>query len=238
MSIPAAINSPARIIQFAMMKAGILQKGESPDSDDFATYSLSLLDIINFEQTQGLKLWLQQDTPMTIVAGKSQYLLTPGGDISLARPLRCLQAYVQQTSGVIRPLTIISRDEWIRLSNKGQSGAINSVFVDKQVNQLVINFWLTPDTQAALDTAHLLLQTQVTNFTTLTEGIDFPLEWFLFLSWALAAEIATGQPAAVIQRCEMKAETLRKALEDWDVEDASTFLQVDSRGHSFGQSFR
>jgi hypothetical protein len=80
---------------------------------------------------------------------------------------------------------------------------------------------------AATDVLHLVTQYQVTNFTGLTDTINFPNEWFMALRWGLADDISSGQPAAIMQRCMMKAEAYRIALENWDVEDASTMFQPD-----------
>lgn len=238
MTTPASFNSPARLIEYAMKDAGLLQRGEVPDGEHYAEYGNRLLDLINLWQTQGLKLWLQRDLPIPLVAGKTQYTLSLTGDVVMTKPLRVLQVYSLQTSGVKRPLTIISRDEYTRLSNIGQTGAINSVFVDKQQLAVVLNFWLTPDATAALEVGHAILQYQVTNFTTLTEGIEFPQEWFMALRWGLADDICGGQPQAIMDRCSQRATTFRNALEDWDVEDASTFFQVDSRGQGATTGFR
>lgn len=229
---PAFFQSPARVIQFAMKDAGLLQSGDEPNSDQYAEFGQRLLDIINFEQTQGIKLWLQQDYPVTMVAGTSQYIFSPTGNVSLTKPLRVIDGYAQQTSGTSRPIIAISRQEWDMLSNKTQQGAINSYYVDKQQLSLIVNLWLTPDATAALDTLHVVIQNQVTNFQALTETVNFPVEWFMFLRWALADDICSGQPQAIMARCALKCEMYRTALENWDVEDASTTFQIDNRAQS------
>ena len=236
--MPSAFNSPARIIEYAMGDAGLLQTGELPTTDQYTEFSNRLLDLINLWQTQGLKLWLQRDLSIPLTVNKGDYSLGVGGDVSMVKPMRVLQAYVLQTSGVRRPLLIISRDEYTRLSNTAQPGAINSVFVDKQLSFLVANFWLIPDATAALDTAHVILQYQVTNFLTLTAAIEFPQEWFIALRWGLADDICTGQPESIMARCKTRADAFRSALEDWDVEDAATSFQVDSRGQGYRAGFR
>ena len=99
-------------------------------------------------------------------------------------------------------------------------------------------FWLTPDTAAANGTAHLLTQKRINNAVSLTEDIMFPIEWSMGLRWGLADDLATGQPAAIMQRCEAKAKAYREALEDWDVEDAPTTFTPDQRVLYAGQQFR
>lgn len=238
MTTPASFNSPARLIEYAMQDAGLLQRGQAPDSQHYADYGNRLLDLINLWQTQGLKLWLQRDLSIPLTAGTASYSLSPTGSIVMTKPMRVLQAFSQNTSGTRRPLTIISRDEYSRLSSITQQGAINSVFIDKQQLALVCNFWLVPDATAALEVAHVILQYQVTNFTNLTEGVEFPQEWFLALRWGLADDICGGQSVKIMERCSNRANTFRTALEDWDVEDAPTFFQADSRGQGYTSGFR
>lgn len=234
----SAFNSPARMIEFAMKDAGLLQQGDSPTTDQLTEYMDRLNDLINLWQTQGLKLWLQRDLPVTLVAGQGTYTLGPGGDINMSKPMRVVQAYTVNTSGVKRPLMMISRDEYTRLSNVQQQGAINSVFVDKQQLQLAVTFWLVPDTNAATDVAHLITQYQVDNSVTVNDAMEFPQEWFIALRWGLADDICSGQPSAIMARCQGKANAFRQALEDWDVEDASTFYTPDSRMYGNSSGFR
>lgn len=222
-------NTPDRIIRQAMENAGLIQDGDDPTSEQFAKYSNRLNDIINHIQTQGLKLWAQIDQSVTLVAGQATYQLKPGGDVSMTKPLRVLQAYFLDTSSTRRPLIVLSWDEYTRLSQTTQQTAINSYFVDKQPTSLNVTFWPTPDSTAATGTAHLILQQQITNFTGITDSLNFPQEWFLYLSWALADEICTGQPQAIMDRCSARATTYRLQLEDWDVEDASTTFAPDQR---------
>ena len=231
-------NSPARIIEYAMGDAGLLQTGELPTPDQYTGYSNRLLDLINLWQTQGLKLWLQRDLAIPLTAGKASYSLGPIGDVSMVKPMRVLQAYSLQAMGVRRPLTPISRDEYTRLSNVSQPGTVNSIFVDKQQLQLVVNMWLVPDAQAALEVVHVILQYQVVNFNSIYAGIEFPQEWFIALRWGLADDICTGQPQAIMDRCKARADAFRTALEDWDVEDAPTFFQASSQGQSYRARFR
>jgi hypothetical protein len=169
-----------------------------------------------------------------MTAGKATYELSSLGsaDISMAKPLRVLQAYNLDSSNVRRPLMIISRDEYTRLGQVTTQGAVNSIFVDKQAQALKITTWLVPDTTAATGTLHLILQYQVTNFINLTETLEFPQEWLMALRWGLADDICTGQPQAIMDRCAMRAKAYREALEDWDVEDASTFFSPGTRGRS------
>ena len=132
----------------------------------------------------------------------------------------------------------MSWNDYVRLSQVTQLGQLNSYFVDKKQTVLSVFFWLVPDAVAATGTAHLVLQEQVTNFVLVTENMNFPIEWRIALRWGLADELATGQPQAIMDRCQQRAQAYRTMLEDWDVEDAPTRFTPDNRGMHSGRSFR
>lgn len=230
MTLPAS-NAPYQIITEAHQEAGLIQSTEVADGEQLARGMRRLNDLIVYKTTKGLRLWLQVDTAVTLVAGQSTYSFKPGGDVSITKPLRALQGYYLNAGGTRSPLTVLSRDDQMRLSQTNQVGAINSYFVDKQVDQLSVFFWLTPDVEAATGTAHLLLQQAVTQFTGLTDTMDFPLEWKLYLLWGLADELCGGQPEQIMQRCQQRAMLYGEALDDWDVEDAPTSFAPDQRSN-------
>lgn len=229
MATPAASFSTAqRIIQFAMRDAGILGEGEEPNSDQLAENLLRLNDLLNMMLTQGLKLFLWQEVSIPLVQGQSFYLLGPGQQVNMTKPLRAFQAYYLDTSGNRRPLVPMAWEEYMRLSNIQQQGSINSYFVDKQTAYLRVFLWLAPDAPTAQGSVSLLMETQASNPVSLTDTTSFPPEWFMALRWGLADDICTGMPAAIMQRCTQKALYYRQMLEDWDVEDAATRFAFDS----------
>src|SRR5580704_9859099 len=219
-------NSAYSILCDGLREAGKSQRGSEPDSELLADGMRRLNDIINVAQTQGIKLWLQFDLAVPLVAGQGVYSLGPGGSVNMTKPLRVLDScYYLDSNNLRRPLSpLLSRDDYARLSNPTQQGPVNQLFPDKQQSQLVVTFWLVPDAQAATGTAHLLIQQQVTNFVNLTDDMNFPNEWRLFLVWAIADEMCTGAPQAVQDRCSKKALTYFDALNNWDSEDASTIF--------------
>ncbi len=221
-----------------MVDAGYLAEGDEPNSEQYANYLVRLNDLINFWQTQGLKLWVQEDLAVPLTVGQGTYNLGPGGSIDMTKPMRVLQAYYLDSNDVKRPLIALSRDEYTRLSNVTQTGAVNSYFIDKQRTQLAVNLWLVPDTTAATGTVQLVIQSQVPNLISLTDDLTFPQEWFLALRWGLADDICTGQPQAIMERCMTKAMVYMMALEAWDVEDASTSFAPDQRSAYIVGGFR
>ena len=233
-------NNAYGIITDAMVDAGLLQEGDRPNSDQLAVNMRRLNDTINLWQTQGLKLFLQEEVNVPLVVGQTQYVLGPSGPaVVMARPPRILQGFIIGSGNVRRPLVNISRDEWERLSQiTGNNGQINSFMVDKQAAQTNLNLWPAPDAVEATNTATFLMQVQAPNPIFLTDQVGFPQEWRIALRWGLADDICTGQPMSIMQRCAERSKAYRDALEDWDVEDAPTFFNVDSRFYQNSGRFR
>lgn len=232
------VQNGAYLIQKAYEDAGMMTIGGTPTTAQYARGLDRLNDIINLWATQGLKLWLQEDLTLPLVAGKVTYSLGPGGDLSMAKPLSIFQAYYLTTNQSRQPLVILSRDEWTRLSQTNVLGAINSFFPDKQLTYLYVSFYNTPDATAATGSAHLITRVAANNFVLTTDTIGLPVEWYIALRWALADELATAQPKEVQDRCAQRAGAYRTALEDFDVEDAPTYFQPDMRTQYTSGRFR
>lgn len=233
--MPAAgFNTPERIIRMALFDCGLIQAGQDPNSDQLADGMNRLNDMINIWQVDGLKLWLQYDLSIPLVASQGTYTISPTGNVVMTKPTRILDnGYYLYTNGNQRQLTMISRDEYMRLSARSQTGAITNFFVQKNALDLTVYFWLIPDAaEAAGGTAHMLIQQQAQNVVELSEELQFPIEWFMAMRWGLADDMATGQPQAIMDRCMNRAMFYKTKLDDWDVEDASTRIALNTDGQT------
>jgi hypothetical protein len=228
MTTPAD-NTPISIITDAYRDAGLLPAGENLNSDQIVNGMRKMTDLISLWQTQGCKLWLNQDLPVTLSAGVADYTFGPAAGVVMSAPLQVIDAFYTDANGVRRPLSPLSWSDHNRLSQVTQTGQINQYFVDKQATQLKVSFWLVPDAVAATGVAHLQIRRRVTGFINVTETLDFPPEWRIALRWGVADEICTGQPQAIMDRCQQRAMGYRDALESWDVEDASVLFTPDAR---------
>lgn len=237
MPAPASLYTAERAVRLALKDAGRLQIGSTPSGEVFAEAMGRLSDIINTTQTQGIKLWLNSIQSITLVDGTASYTLGPGGAILATKPLRVLEAWYVTSTGERRSLGLpLSWNDYYNLGNLTTEGAVNSYFVDKQATNLVVKFWNVPDAEAATGTVELQLQTQATAPIELDETLSFPIEWFMFLRWALADELSTGQPALIMERCQRKALEYRDLLEAWDVEDSSTRFAPSYQGQAQASS--
>lgn len=222
-------NTWDRIIRNAYRDAGYTQEGDDPNSEQFADAQNRLQDLITFEQTQGLKIWQQLDQAIPLIAGQATYSLFTGGGVNIPKPMRILESgYYLDSTGISRDIFMIAKGDYMTLGNKGQTGQIVQYLVDKLQTQINVTFWLVPDAIAATGVAHLLIQQQVSQIIKLTDQMNFPQEWFLFLRWLLADDLSTGQPQAIMDRCAGRCAQYRTMIEAWDVEDAPTRFTPDT----------
>ena len=236
-------NTAYGIINDAMVDAGLIGEGQRPNSDQLANNLRRLADIIYLWQTQGTKLFLQEEVQVPLTANQTSYILGPSGstptpDVVMERPGQITMGYVLNTSNIRRPLVLISRHDWERLSQiTGNSGTINSFFADKQANYVNLHIWPPPDSTEAANEAWFLMRTQAVAPISLTADTSFPQEWRIALRWGLADDICTGQPSEIMNRCNQKATLYRQALQDYDVEDADTRIGMDMRFYTGSRSF-
>lgn len=242
-------NTADRVIRQAMRNARILEKGADPTSEDYAEYLPMLNDLINFWQTQGIKLWLNEIINIALAAGQARYLIGPG------RALRVLEAYFVQprytapggvTYATSTPLNALAWADYNRLGTQAQQGTPNSYFTDKQQQGAEIVLWPIPSAQVLPGPSvgtfvpgflQVLAQMSPTNLVRITDRVVFPQEWYIALNWGLADELASGQSDATIQRCQQKAQYYKMELENWDVEDASVTFSLNTQGRG-ARSFR
>jgi hypothetical protein len=207
-----------------------LPRGASLSADQLSDGLDILNDLINLWQTQGLKLFLELEQSVVLVASQQDYTFMPGGSVSMARPLEVKEAVYRDASSNSRILTKMSREEWTRLSNRTATGSVNQYFAELLYDRLTLHLWNVPDVTAALGTVKAVLRTQATNYTAGSDAVKFAPEWAIALRWGVADELTSGMPDSVVMRCQQRAQAYRDALEAWDVENAQTYFQMDYQG--------
>ena len=217
-------NTSQAIIEKAYADAMKLPRGGVLTSAQLTDGLDRLQDIVNLEATMGLKLFLESEVSVTLTAGKQLYSFLPGGDVSIPRPLRVKDAVYVASGGQSRPLIPMGRTDWAQQTSRASLGTVNQYFAERLFDRLNLYLWDVPDASAATGTVRATLHVPAASLS-LATATAFPPEWVMFLRWALAADLASGMPAEVIQRAEVKAERARSALEAFDVEDAPTRFQ-------------
>jgi hypothetical protein len=234
----ALFNTADRMIRFAMKDCLMLQEGQDPNGEQYPDWFSALQDLINFYQTEGKKLFLLQDQAVPLVVAKGEYTFFPAGDVVMTKPNQVDMAYYLDAESNSRPVYPIAWHDFLRLSNRTQTGQIINYFADKQAGQINVTFYLIPDATAATGTMHLLLRTAAQSLVTLNDKMLFPTEWFNALHWGLAAQKCHGCPDAVIKRVEQWAVYFKDKLEGWDVEDAPVVFKMSGMHNYSGRRFK
>jgi hypothetical protein len=213
-------NSVRGIIHDAARDAGLLAEEDELDSGRYAEYFRRLNDVINVSQVTGLHLWLTKEITITPIAGIYLYSINPVTGSVPSRHLDVQEFRFQYTAGSTIPLWPIAWQDW-NILDKSSSGFPNSYMVDKTVNSLDVKVWPIPDTNVVASGNFIaIVKTQVTNSFNLEDNVEFPQEWRIYLRWALADDICTGQPKEIMDRCAIRAMQYREVLENFDVQNA------------------
>lgn len=145
----------------------------------------------------------------------------------LQRPLEIIEARLVQSSGYERPLSIVSRDEYMRLTNKDSAGTALQIYYDPLLTNGKMWVW-----QACNDVKEYIKFTcriPVEDFDSASNDPDFPQEWLLALTWNLAVLIAPKFGKVLDQVFELKALGFKDAVRGFDMEDTSVYIVGSSR---------
>lgn len=156
-------------------------------------------------------------------------------DSNTDKPLKVIQGWLRNTSvtpNIDIPVQLLSRQEYNLLGSKSATGQVNSIWYDPRETHGELHVYLTPNaTVAANYTLYVVGQKPIGDILLSTDIPNFPTEWMQALVWGLADELAIeyGSHVNLRQEIMMKAEKYKNDLTDWDVENTSTYFQVDTR---------
>jgi hypothetical protein len=242
-----------QIIQLALIKLGVLEIGDTPDAATIQYASLNLNLLLKQMNTEGLKLWKNQELVVPMTSGMNIYTL--GGSSSVPmydsfdtnkttpitdKPLKLLQAFYrnnQSTPYVDTPLQMLSKKEYNELGSKLSQGVPNSIFYDYKTTYGSLYAYTTPNTFVATNyNLHVVMQMPISDINKANDVPDFPNEWFNVLVWNLADQMAVDYSVPQNKRVEIvtKAKLYKDQLDGWDVDTYSTFFQPDFRMYVSG----
>lgn len=145
----------------------------------------------------------------------------------IQRPLEIFNVRLKNASDYETPISVVSREEYMALSDKSTSGTINQVYYDPQLTNGVLYTW-----PACNDVQGRLLFTMrrpVMDFDADADDADFPQEWLRALKWNLAVELAPEYGREVSRTVAALAVSSLAEVSSWDVEQASVFIKSKRR---------
>lgn len=229
-------NSVDRIVKMAMFDAGLLEENADPTSEQQGHNVQRLADMMQIWQLEGCKLHLLRDVVMPLVLNQGVYNLGPGAPLNIIKPLRIESAYwvdAQQTTS--REIFRVERYDWDRLPPAQANGTVTQFYEDRQLTAINLYLWNKPSATDVAGTLHLTVRVPgAGGIAGVGDPItsNFPIEWAMALRWGLAADLATGQPDSIVQRCERMAAYYKTILENYDVEQGGVIFQPDTSGQA------
>jgi hypothetical protein len=238
--------SALTFITDALEDLRVLPDGGTPTTGDITKGLRKLNFLVKQLAIEGMLLWVRDQIQIPEIMNKFRYTIGPSGDVVTYRPLRALPgAFIRDTCdspATDVPLNLLSRLEYLQMSQKGATGVTNSFYYDPQMapspftaydpsqSNGVLYVWTAPADSTR--TIFLDVHRPVQDITDDTQGLDIPLEWYNAVSLNLGAMMADAYeiPEPRIQRKKMEAMKAMKDLADWGAqEQAPMSFQPDWR---------
>ena len=214
------------IIQSALRKLGVLAEGQTPSTQNYADGSMALNTVISQLRAVGMPLWARSE--YTFTPTTNTYTIGTGMTLSTPFPVKLLQAFRTETGAKI-PLEIVAREDFNILPTSSNGSPIK-INYQPFVNYGTISLWPTP---ASTNTATITLvyQRPYQYFTTSTETMDFPEEWYTAIIYHLAVRLAPewGVPLPDRQMLMQEAKMYTEDAAMVGQEDGSFFVMPERR---------
>ena len=185
-------------------------------------------DYIGVELTDGTLYWDIVDgapsgSTVTITTGLSGAASDAGVVFAYTtkanRPMKITDAVRRNTSDIDVPVNIISREEYVRHSNKTSDGVVVDLYFDPQRTTSKINVW--PEPSDVTNVLVLWVVRTLDDLDAASDEVDYPQEWY----WAIATNLAVmispkyGVPDQTFKKLRTLAMESLMDAESFDTED-------------------
>lgn len=216
-----------QIIEKAFNRLGVASEGEAISARMYAD-GLESLNLMVKAWGAREHLWLRTEASVTLVASQASYALAT---LFLQKPMRVVEVR-RRISGIDTPLTEYSRQTYTEQPNKSVASVPVAFYYDPQATTGTLYVWPAPSTAtAASTTLQLTYLRKMQDFDNSNDDADLPQEWLDALIWNLADSLSTEYPVSdprLAAKIEMKAATTLAAIDSFDTEPGSLFLQPEA----------
>jgi hypothetical protein len=190
--------TPRDICVSALKKAGVLGVGQDASAEDINDTFADLQDMVAQWQHKRWLIWHLVDLSI-VSTGAQSYTIGPGGDIPFpVRPDRIEAAFLRQLvmsqpNQVDYPLEILfSREDYNLIRLKQLQSFPESLFYDSAYPLGVI--YPYPIACASIYSIHVSVKELLSQFTSLSQVVNIPLEYFAALKYNLAIRVHASYP--------------------------------------------
>ena len=142
------------------------------------------------------------------------------------RPMKITDAVLRDTSNLDIPLNMLTRDEYVHMSNKTSDGQPVNYYFDPQRTTAKLNIW--PEPNDVTKVIVLWVVRTLDDLDAASDEVDYPQEWFWAIATNLAVMIAPkyGVPDQTFRKLQILAGEALMDAESFDTEGA-IYLQPD-----------
>lgn len=143
------------------------------------------------------------------------------------RPLRVIEAHIQDASGNDRPVEVISKQQYESLSLKTTDGAVTAIHYDPQLTTGQLYVW--PQTSVVTDVLELIVHRPIEDMDSSSNDFDLPVQWLEPIVWGLAWRLCpdNGISTERKQEIERNAKEFLEEAESFDIENVPVYFGVD-----------
>jgi hypothetical protein len=214
------------IIDSAMRKIGEIADGQTPTTGDYTIAAAALNTVIGYLRTKGMQLWARKEYTFNPVLNTQTYQIGIGKTFNTPYPLHVYDMY-RTDSGANNSLRVEFEEasEFSMLPLSSGGSPIKFTY-QPFVNYGEIKLWPTPDANSTTATLKLVYQRPFEYFSSSTDTIDLPEEWYLplimQLTMVLCLEFSVALP--VQQNIQKLATMYTEEVAEFGNEDGSLFI--------------
>ena len=179
---------------------------------------------------RGLHYWEVKNNSITLVNGQTEYTMFRSTADGTSDPTSVygvddvLEAVYRNSSGVDFPLTKINRSAYQGLSNKTQTGVPTQYFVQRFIDKITINLYLTPGATEAGNFLNYYYVSRIQDAGSYTNEADVPYRFVPCMVSGLAYYLSQKFNPQLVQQMKLLYEDeLKRALEE-DGSASSSFI--------------
>ncbi len=215
------------LIKESMQLVGAISEGIDPNDTQYLDASRTLNIMVKAWQAYGLNLWTIETASIDLAASTASYTLGPSGTTGLTeRPLKVVEVYITDSDSDDTWLQPLSRQEYIRIVNKDQTGTPTQWYYDPQLTNGTLSVWPAPDSTSAAYTLKVVYQSPIEDMDADIDEFDFPQEWYEAIKYGLAVRLAPVYGLPYNDRLMLKREfdEILDLAKSWDTEQESVFF--------------
>ncbi len=220
------------IISKALSKLGVVGEGETASASQIADCIDDLNGILAEFQTLGMPLWKREELAITLVSGQKEYTIGEGQAINTPYPYKLSQANLAIAGSTSRMnMTILAHYDYNNLPVT-TTGTPIQVTYQPFIDYGVLSVWPVPNSSVPAGSQIVITyQRPLYKFTSGTETLDCPQEWYNAVIYQLAHVKSDDYSLPLEDRrwLEKQAEKRLGGALSGGTEDSSIFFFPDRR---------